>query len=935
LKKYIEEGFDLERLPLLESLMSLGNGYIGARGYLEEFDYPGSVRGNYMNGIYERIPLNYAEWASGFPMIADRMPNLIDLFDITIFLDEEEVEPDGPIEDFVRELDFEKGLSRRSYTYETDSGKIAKLSFEQLFSFPYKELRSWSLLIEYDGEIEVKNHFDFEIRNMTSEGDPRIASSSIVLIETKDVSYEASEGAIRLKTINSDIEVKIDFVDDGSFDSAAVLTEDELNISYTQEGKLELTRLVKYWDSIRDNECDFIEKEELYKEQKAFLKDFDNKAAIEFLDNPQLDATMQFTEFHLLQATTQDIHGNISAKGLSGEGYEGHYFWDTEMFLFPVWLFWDKKRAKNLLLYRFNILPQARERARELGHRKGACFPWRTISGIESSSYFPAGTAQYHVSFDIAYTFIQYWLATKDLDYLAKYAMELVIETARTALEIGSFQNDGFHIHGVTGPDEYTAMVSDNYYTNKMAQYNLQWAVKMWHILEAERPSEWLRLNEHLQIREDEIEAMGRAAQEMVYIYDEEKGILGQDSTFLSKAQWPKESEARPLLLHYHPLTIYRYQILKQADTALALFLVPDVDEEVMKRTFYYYEAINTHDSSLSPSVTVLVACRLKDDVLAYKHFMDSVNLDLKDLNRNTADGLHMANIGGSILSVLAGFGGLSLDEEGLHIDPYVHERLGRIKIRFTWRSSVLEVLISEDMTDIKKISGSPAEVIVNGERRLLGQKAALFDLDGVLTGTSDNHYEAWKRMSTDLGLILPEKFRDSLRGISRMESLDRILAYFGLDYSDDEKQELADRKNNYYQESISHFTPDKLYPGARELLEEIKEKGFLLGLVSASQNAAQLVENMEIEDLFDVIIDPTEVERGKPFPDTFLKASEVLGLPAEDCLGIEDARAGIRSIKTAGMTAVGIGDEDLDEADAVFATIADASSYIINWLEA
>ena len=174
---------------------------------------------------------------------------------------------------------------------------------------------------------------------------------------------------------------------------------------------------------------------------------------------------------------------------------------------------------------------------------------------------------------------------------------------------------------------------------------------------------------------------MGRAAQEMVYIYDEEKGILGQDSTFLSKAQWPKESEARPLLLHYHPLTIYRYQILKQADTALALFLVPDVDEEVMKRTFYYYEAINTHDSSLSPSVTVLVACRLKDDVLAYKHFMDSVNLDLKDLNRNTADGLHMANIGGSILSVLAGFGGLSLDEEGLHIDPYVRDRLWRIKI--------------------------------------------------------------------------------------------------------------------------------------------------------------------------------------------------------------------------------------------------------------
>lgn len=936
MKKYIEKGLDLERLPLLESLMSLGNGYIGARGYLEEFDYPRSVRGNYINGIYERIPLAYAEWASGFPMIADRMPNLIDLFDITIFLDEEKVLPDGQIEDFIRELNFAEGLSRRSYTYLTESGKEAKIKFEQLLSLPHKEMRSWTLKIDFDGKIEVKNRIDFEISNMSGELDPRVASSSLPLVETKEAVYEAGEGELRLKTINSDIEIKIDFIDEGVFDSAAVLTDDELNISYSGSKTLELERLVKYWDSIRDNESEFIKKAELYKDQKNLLKNFDDRAAIKFLDNPELDAIMQFTKFHLLQATTQDIHGNVAAKGLSGEGYEGHYFWDTEMFIYPVWLLWDQKRAKDLLLYRYNILPQARGRAKELGHRKGVCFPWRTISGIESSSYFPAGTAQYHVNFDIAYTFIQYWLATKDLDFLAEYAMELVIETARTALEIGSFQKDGFHIHGVTGPDEYTTMVSDNYYTNKMAQYNLQWAVKMWHILEEEKPSEWLRLNEHLQIRESEIESMGRAAQEMVYIYDEEKGILGQDSTFLTKAYWPEENEARPLLLHYHPLTIYRYQILKQADTTLALYLVPDVDKDVMKRTFYYYEDLNTHDSSLSPSATVLVACRIKDDALAYKYFMDSVNLDLKNLNQNTADGLHMANIGGSMLSVLTGFGGISInDDDGLHIDPYVHERLGRIKYRFIWRSSVLEVLVSEDLVDVQRISGSPAELMVNGEWLTLGQKAVLFDLDGVLAGTSDNHYEGWKRMSADLGLILPEKFRDSLRGISRMEALDKILDYFGLKYSDEKKQELAARKNNYYQESISHFSADNLYPGARELLEDIKEKRFLLGLVSASKNAPQLIENMDIANLFDVIIDPDQVKRGKPYPDTFLKASEILGLSVENCLGVEDARAGIRSIKSAGMTAVGIGDENLDEADAVFATIEEASSYILNWLEA
>ncbi len=935
MRKYIEKGLDCERLALLESLMSLGNGYIGTRGYLEEFNYPHSVRGNYINGIYERIPLAYAEWASGFPMIADRMPNLIDLFNITIYLDKEEVVIDGQIEDFSRELDFSEGLSRRSYTYVAESGKKAKIKFEQLLSFSHKEMRFWSLKIEYEGKIEVENHIDFEISNMSSENDPRVASSKIPLMEVKESGYVAGKGELLLKTINTEIEVKIDFIDNGIFDSAAVLTDKDLNISYSGSTELELNRLVKYWDSIRDNESEFIEKSVLYKDQKTFLRSFYNKATINFLDNPELDANMQFAAFHLLQATTQDIHGNVAAKGLSGEGYEGHYFWDTEIFIYPVWLLWDKKRAKDLLLYRYNILPQARDRAKELGHRKGVCFPWRTISGIESSSYFPASTAQYHVNFDIAYTFIQYWLATGDLDFLAEYAMELIIETARTALEIGSFQEDGFHIHCVTGPDEYTTMVSDNYYTNKMAQYNLQWVVKIWHILEEERPSEWLRLNELLQIRESEIETMGRAAQEMVYIYDEGKGILGQDSTFLSKAYWPEENEARPLLLHYHPLTIYRYQILKQADTSLALYLVPDVDEDVMRRTFYYYEDLNTHDSSLSPSATVLVACRLKDDALAYKHFMDSVNLDLKDLNQNSADGLHMANIGGSILSVLAGFGGISIDETGLSIDPFVHKRLGRIRYRFVWRSTVLEVLVSENMVDVKRIGGSPAELTVNGEWMTLGQKAVLFDLDGVLTGTSDNHYDGWKRLSADLGFVLPEKFRDSLRGISRLQALDKILDYFDLEYSDKEKQELADRKNNYYKESISHFSAENLYPGARELLEDIKEKGFLLGLVSASKNAPELIENMDIADLFDVVIDPEQVERGKPYPDTFLKASEILGLSAEDCLGVEDARAGITSIKSAGMTAVGIGDENLDEADAVFPTIAEARSYILNWLEA
>ena len=934
MKTFREEGLNIERLPLLETLMSLGNGYIGVRGYLEEFEYPGSVRGNYINGIYERVPMVHAEWAWGFPLQSDRMPNLIDLTKVFIILDGEEVVIDGKIEDFKRELDFEKGLSLRNYKYITKNGKIAKIYFEQLLSFPHKELRIWSLNIEYDGEIQVKNNIHFNILNLSSKDDPRVAPTQIPLVRVESACYEDSGGGVLLKTISSGLHVKIELSDSGEFESASIANDDGLNITFISMGQLKLNRLIKYWDSLRNVNSEYISKNELYRAQIKYLEDFNRRCSIDILDNKELDNAMDFMKFHMLQSTTQDIYGNIAAKGLTGEGYEGHYFWDTEIFLFPLWLYWDEERAKNLLLYRYNQLDAARSRALEMGHGKGACFPWRTISGIESSGFFPAGSAQYHINFDIAYTFIQWWLVNKDINFLAEYTMELLLETARTALEIGSFQNDGFHIHCVTGPDEYTAIVSDNYYTNKMAQYNLRWTVSLWKVLKQERPDNWEKLKKALNIDDYEIDNMEKAADEMFFIYDEKKGIIAQDSTFLTKAAWPEENNLRPLLLHYHPLTIYRYQILKQADTALALYLLSDEDEEVMKRTFYYYENINSHDSSLSPCICILMACRFKDGGLAYKYFMDSVYMDLKDLNHNTSDGLHMANMGGTLISVLSGFGGVRIKEDGLHIAPYVPKQFGRIRFKFTWRKTVLEILIDGEEVDIKKVSGPAAEVILKGKRMTVGQKAVLFDLDGVLTGTSDNHFYGWKRMCADIGLNLPEEFRDKVRGISRIDALNMILKHFDLNYSDEEKLLLMDKKNNYYKESIAAFTKDNIYPGVIELLEGIKKLGGKIGLVSVSKNAPQLLRSMDIEKYFDAIVAPSMLSRGKPYPDPFLAAAKMLSVEPSDCLGIEDAKAGIESIKRAGMKSVGIGNDDLREADAVFNTIQDASEYILKWLE-
>ena len=930
---YVENGLDINRLPLLETLMSIGNGYMGSRAYLEEFNYKGSIRGNYINGIYERIPMKHAEWAWGFPEQTDRMPNIIDLFRINIFLNDEQVVIDGDIQDFNRELNFKSGLLSRSYNYLTKSGEIAHIEFEQMISFSRIYLKSWTLNIKYTGRIKVINNIDFNISNMINENDPRTASKHIPLIKVVNSNYESNLGNISLKTFNSDININIDFIDKGTFSYNSIMDDTSLIITFRAEDNLKINRIIRYWDSLRNEKIDFVSKEILYFEQNEYLNEVQNNTSIEFLDNIELNNVMNFMSFHINQSTTRDIYGNISAKGLSGEGYEGHYFWDTEIFLFPVWLLWDRDRARNLLLYRFNLLDIARARAIELGHQKGACFSWRTISGIESSGFFPAGSAQYHINFDIAYTFIQWWLATGDIEFLIDYTMELLLETARTALQIGNFHSDGFHIHTVTGPDEYTALVSDNYYTNKMGQYNLNWTVKFWKILKTEKYKEWLEIKHRLKVDELEIEEMMEAANKMIFIYDEEKGIVAQDSTFLSKPKWPKENNLRPLLLNYHPLTIYRYQILKQADTVLAHYLLADEEDAIIRNSFYYYEKINTHDSSLSTCISGLMASRLCDEELSYKYFMDSIYMDLKDLHKNTTDGLHMANIGGSILSILKGFGGIRIEEDGLHIDPYIPKKLGRLKFRFTWGKTLLEVILNGDKVHVEKISGANTIIKLKGKTTIIGQKAVLFDLDGVLTGTSDNHYRACAKLIEELGYELPFEFRDKLRGISRMESMDLILGYLSLDYSLSEKIQLTEKKNQYYQESITNFTEDNLYPGVTELLKKLKDLKIKIGLVSASKNASDLIKNMKIEKYFDVIVNPESVKRGKPYPDPFLAAAEILNISPYDCLGVEDAKAGIESINSAGMTSLGIGVEDLDEADYFYPTIMESSNFIINWV--
>jgi alpha,alpha-trehalose phosphorylase len=389
--------------------------------------------------------------------------------------------------------------------------------------------------------------------------------------------------------------------------------------------------------------------------------------------NSVVQQAVRWSLFQLLQATARAEGAGIPAKGLTGGGYEGHYFWDTEIYVLPFLTYTLSGAARNLLRFRHSILDHARERASVLSQR-GALFPWRTINGEEASAYYEAGTAQYHINADISYAIRRYHLATGDQEFLDRYGAEVLVETARLWEDLGFHARDGFHIHGVTGPDEYTTLVNDNAFTNLMARLNLRAAVDVVRDLETRDPGQHEQLVHRTRLSPNEVRAWERAASAMHVPHDDELGITPQDSAFLDKEVWDFEGTPRekyPLLLHFHPLVIYRFQVIKQADIVLAMVLLPEeFDDELRRANFAYYDPLTTGDSSLSTSIQSIVAAQLGDGARAIEYFRYGLFMDLADVAGNAEDGVHVAAAGGVWLSLVYGFGGMIDDGERLSFAP-------------------------------------------------------------------------------------------------------------------------------------------------------------------------------------------------------------------------------------------------------------------------
>jgi alpha,alpha-trehalose phosphorylase len=459
---------------------------------------------------------------------------------------------------------------------------------------------------------------------------------------------------------------------------------------------------------------------------------------IEADDEPdRLQQAVRWNLFQVAQATWRAEGSGVAAKGLTGHAYEGHYFWDTEIYVLPFLAYTQPRIARNLLRFRHAMLPQARERAREL-NQHGALFAWRTINGEEASAYYQAGTAQYHINADIAYAVRRYAQVGGDEDFLLEVGAEILVDTARLWEDLGFYDHRGrFHIHGVTGPDEYTTVVNDNAYTNLMARMNLSFAA--WYVreLQDERPAEYRALATETGLHQSEIEAWVRAAEAMHVPYDRRRGINPQDANFLEREVWDLEGtppERFPLLLHYHPLVIYRYQVIKQADIVLAMFLLGDEFSLERKRAnFDYYDALTTGDSSLSACVQCVIAAEIGDEERALEYFRYALLMDLADVAGNVSDGVHIAAAAGSWMAIVNGFGGVRDYEGRLSLDPHLPRTWHSLEFSLRFRDRQLRIRLSHGEERYTLEEGQALNVRVRDDRHLLmaGEPLVLTPTDG------------------------------------------------------------------------------------------------------------------------------------------------------------------------------------------------------------
>ena len=564
---------------------------------------------------------------------------------IKLFVDDEPFWlPNAHLLNYDRRLNMKSGTLDREILWETPSGKQVSITSRRLVSFVNRRVAAISYrvtILNAQAFVVISSETTTNDRSTRgNEDDPRLARAFSGRVLHQRASY-SKDRRIVLCHATEKSRFTLTCATDHALESSCPYsykvahTGDFGQVAFTIEARpgcsIQLTKYMVYHASQTASSEELCGRAEwtmdrvvsqgfqkLLASQEHYMDDFWRRSDVRIKDiredvtkrsTIEIQQAIRFNLFHILQASARAEDTGVAAKGLTGQAYEGHYFWDTEIYLLPFLTYTSPRIARNLLAFRYKMLPQARARAKELGHR-GAMFPWRTISGDEASAYYAAGTAQYHINADIMYALRKYVQATGDELFLREYGAEMLVETARLWVDLGFYseaKRGKFCINGVTGPDEYNAVVNNNAYTNLMARENLRYATQVVEFLRETEPDAYNALVQKTALAPSEVRAWTRAAENMYVPYDEKLEIIPQDDSFLDREPWDFRNTPRdryPLLLFYHPLNIYRKRVIKQADVVLAMFLLGDAfSPEMKKRNFDFYDPLTTGDLSLSSCV--------------------------------------------------------------------------------------------------------------------------------------------------------------------------------------------------------------------------------------------------------------------------------------------------------------------------------------------
>lgn len=940
----IQDGFKEEENKYYEGVFAQGNGYFHVRGSFEEglLDAPqDEVYTRTMKSVtteIQRHPLS--KQGTFIPLIMGKHPfleeviiNLPFFMGVEIFSGDEKLDMvRSDIRDYRRVLDMYNGELTRSFIWTTSAKDEVKIEFSRFASLkerrlfvqkvkiePFKGSPCLTVMSGIDGSVTTNGYCHFTDCRMDAENDRLRMSVDTDMGETALI-----ECIGRLGGMQADCSIR----------------KNGRKILQVWEGELAQTaELIKYTalGCSRDR-CEDFEGEtesclkgaalrtydELLEESAAVWRQRWKEADIEITGCKKLQDGLRFSIYHLLRCSAKEEDRiQICAKGFAGEAYYGRYFWDSEMYLLPFYLYTDPVSAKSMVGYRSHTLNGARENARRY-HSRGARYPWQSsLTGTEQCSLWEYADNEVHITADVAFGILHYYHTTGDEKFLFDRGLEVLMETARFWIDRTDQDEQGeYHLLNVMGPDEYSPMTRDNGFTNRMVKYTVSSALELLELMKEKRPERCEELVSRIGITEEEIRLLKEIAGSLPIPYDKERDLYLQSADFEDYAQIDMESiweDKKRAFGHYASQEkIYRSRCIKQADTIALMCLFPDEFTDHQVETAYeYYKPLTTHDSSLSPAVHALAANRLGRDEEVEAFLDRTLAVDMEIARRGAEDGIHIANCGALWEMVMQGFLGMvpGYQDGQMRFVPRIPSFIERIEAPVVWKGRKYRVCGENGAVQVQRETVMP--------------KGFLFDLDGVLTDTAEYHYQAWKKLSDELGLYFDRKINERLKGVSRQRSFEIILEENQAEerFSAEETEELITRKNDNYREMIRQVTPEDILPGVKAFLKEAKERGIRLAVASASKNAAAVLEGLGLTPVFDYIADAGKIRHTKPDPEVFLDCMEHLGLPPWECVGFEDAAAGIEAIQAACVTAVGIGEGTREaEPDLILAGTDDLS---------